>query len=412
MLFKKSAVFFIFLVREFLSKKMKKYIVYKLFIFITACSYAQDNNKVPELIKKKSICFKDVALYPIGISAAPNVLIQNPATINTVKNNYNSITMRFYNAFLYKNTSPTQWGTIDFTWPDKHLEFIKQNENFIRFHGHCLVYHIGLSKDQEEYIKNASIKDFEANYKMQIETILARYKDKGIKNRSYDVINEVIKNDSTAFYDTTIFRKKYASDEDYYQFIKKCFVWAKTADPDAKLFYNDYGMEWGDYKSKKIVQLIEKLKNESISINGKKIAIIDGIGHQTHIDIDSFNYYKFAASLDYCTKTGLLVHLSELDVSVNINDVSLKANPYTQDRKQIQADLFRKVPEMYYSHVPESQRFGITFWDLTDTDSWIPTHQRKKSKWDNATPYYSKNCDKKPAYYGFASGLAGYTITK
>jgi endo-1,4-beta-xylanase len=384
------------------------------FLVFVICSFcaAQDNNKVPELIKKKSIFFKDVALYPIGISAAPNVLTQNQATLTTVRQNYNSITLRFYNSFLYKNAAPTQWGTIDFTFPDRHFEFMKQNPNFTRFHGHCLVYHIGLSAEQEAYIKKASIEDFEANYKAQIEAIVTRYKEKGIQNRSYDVINEVIKNDSTAYYDSTIFRQKYASDADYYQFIKKCFTWAKTADPEAKMFYNDYGMEWGDYKSKKIVALMEQLKKETITVKGKKIPIIDGIGHQAHIDIDGFNYYKFAASLKYCADTGLLVHLSELDISVNIRDLTMKQNPYTEQRKQIQADLFRKVPEMYYSYVPESQRFGITFWDLTDTDSWIPTHQRKKSKWDFATPYYSKNCEKKPAYYGFASGLAGYTIVK
>jgi endo-1,4-beta-xylanase len=388
-----------------------KNVALSIIILFSSMLLAQDNNKVPELVKKKSIYFKDVALYPVGISATPDVLFQNQPTINTIKENYNSFTLRFYNSILYKNSTPTQWGTIDFTWPDKYLELMAKFPNFKRFHGHCLVYHIALAKDQEAYIKNASIADFEANYKLQIETILKRYKDKGISNRSYDVINEVIKNDSTAFYDATVFRQKYASDEDYYQFIKKCFTWAKTADPEAKLFYNDYGMEWGDYKSKKIIQLVEKLKKEKIVVNGKNIGIIDGIGHQTHIDIDSFNYYKFAASLKYCADTQLLVHLSEVDVSVNINDVPLKQNPYTEQRKQIQADLFRKIPEMYYSHVPESQRFGITFWDLTDTDSWIPTNQRKKSKWDNATPFYSKNCEKKPAYYGFASGLAGYTIT-
>ncbi len=388
---------------------MKK-ITFILFITFSLNLFAQDNFKGPNNEEVKSIFFKDLSKFPIGISANMRYVLKNDIAKQTVLENYNSLTVRFYNEFLYKNSTSTNWGDLDLTIPDKQLQFAKDHSTFIRYHAHCLVYHLGLSKAQEEFVKKASINDFEANYREHIEKILNHYKNKGFTNRSYDVINEVIKNDETAYYDNTIFRNKYATDDDFYQFVKKCFVWARNADPEAKLFYNDYGMEWGEYKNRKIISLVQKLQKERIEINGVSRTIFDGIGFQGHSDIDSFNYFNYIDALKTCAETGLLVHISELDISVNKYDKPQSENHYTEKRKQIQAELFRKVPEMYYAAVPEAQRFGITFWDLTDTDSWIPTNQRKNSRWDAATIFYSEKCDKKPSYYSFASGLAGFTL--
>ena len=350
------------------------------------------------------------ATFPIGISSDYAVFNKDAASAKISKNEYNSFTLRFYNVSIYRGSTATNWGTLNLDGPDKNLQFAQDNTAFQRFHGHCLVYHIAISKEQTEYIKNASIADFEAQYKNQIEVILNRYKNKGFVNRSYDVINEVISNSSDN-YDNTIFRKKYASDEAYYEFIKKCFVWARNADPDAKLFYNDYGMEFGVGKKNRVIALVEKLKSERTTVNGVSRTIIDGLGFQSHVSIDSFNSTNYTDALKACAATGLLIHVSELDVSVNQSDLSKEINPFTDARKKLQSDLYRKVPEIYIANIPMAQRFGISFWDLNDGDSWLPT-QRPKSGWDAGTMFTADNCTKKSAYFGFSSGIAGVTITQ
>jgi endo-1,4-beta-xylanase len=373
-----------------------------------ACKTDEGGTTTPAT-KPEDAILRKRATFPIGISSHATVFNKDAASLKIAQNEFNSFTLRFYNVTIYRGSTPTNWGTLNFDNPDRNIQFAKDNAVFQRFHGHCLVYHIALSKEQEQYIKNTTIADFEAQYKKQIETILARYKDK-YTTRSYDVINEVIA-DNSSEYRSTIFRQKYASDEAYYEFIKKCFIWARNADPDAKLFYNDYGTEVRPDKLLRVIDLVEKLKKERTTINGVSRTIIDGIGVQGHASLENFNVTNFANAIKASSDTGLQVHISELDVSVNQNDLPKEQNPYTDARKKSQADIYRKIPEIYLAIVPAAQRFGITFWDLNDGDSWLPS-QRPKSGWDAGTMFTETNCTKKSAYFGFSSGIAGYTITE
>jgi endo-1,4-beta-xylanase len=386
---------------------LKIFLVTLLFSSL-ACKTDEGGTTTPAT-KPEDAILRKRATYPIGISSHATVFNKDAASLKIAQNEYNSFTLRFYNVTIYRGSTPTNWGTLNFDNPDRNIQFAKENPAFQRFHGHCLVYHIAISNEQTQYIKNASIEDFEAQYKKQIETILARYKDK-YAVRSYDVINEVIANNSSG-YDKTIFRQKYASDEAYYEFIKKCFIWARNADPDAKLFYNDYGTESNYNKLLRVLDLVNKLKAERTTVNGVSRTIIDGIGVQGHASLENFSDNGFATALKSSADTGLQVHISEMDVAVNQSDLPVSQNPYTDARKKLQANIFRRIPEIYTAVVPVAQRFGITMWDLNDGDSWLPS-QRPKSGWDAGTMFTEINCTKKSAYFAFSSGLAGYTITE
>jgi endo-1,4-beta-xylanase len=393
---------------------MKSVILKTFFAALLFSSFAckiDEGGTTNPVTKPEDAILRKRATFPIGISSHASVFNKDEASTKIAKNEYNSFTLRFYNVSIYRNSTPTNWGTLYFDNPDKNIQFAKENSAFQRFHGHCLVYHIAISKEQTEYIKNASIADFEAQYKNQIEIILNRYKEKGFTTRSYDVINEVISGSSTETYANTIFRQKYPSDEAFYEFVKKCFIWARNADPEAKLFYNDYGTEFNLTKKNRVIAIVEKLKSERTTVNGVSRGIIDGLGFQSHSDVNRFNAADYADALRSSAVTGLLIHISELDVAVNQNDLTKEANPYTDARKKLQADIYRKIPEIYMATIPVAQRFGITFWDLNDGDSWLPS-QRPKSGWDAGTMFTADNCTKKPAYFGFSSGIAGYTITE
>jgi endo-1,4-beta-xylanase len=366
-------------------------------------------------ISKKDPPLKTRASYPIGMSGEVASFNANAQATEYSRAEFNSIDIRMFNSVQYGyTTNSSSWGTIQYAEADAFWQFAK--DIGARMHGHCLVYHLGMSPGQMDFVKNSSVATVEASVKLHIENVLNHFKNKGIATRSYDVINEVIQNDgSKPMYDTTLYRNKYATEDAYYQFIKKCFTWARQADPDAKLFYNDYKAEasWATTKKQRIIALLNKLKAERVTINGVSRTIIDGVGTQTHIGIDSYNEALYETSLKDFVATGLLVHVSELDVCVNENDLAWSATTQFDAAKQKrQSDVYRSVAAMYQKNVPSAQRFGITMWDFCDADTWFLSKygtQRPNSGWEKPNMFWADGW-KKPAYYGLASGILGVTV--
>ena len=103
---------------------------------------------------------------------------------------------------------------------------------------------------------------------------------------------------------------------------------------------------------------------------------------------------------------GLLVKITELDISVNLGD---QTNPETANfvltptMLPQQAAKFKYVAESYIRNVPEAQRYGITVWGVGDSDSWLR----------NRLPYHTKDYpllwdesyNKKQVYTEFLTGL-------
>jgi endo-1,4-beta-xylanase len=94
--------------------------------------------------------------------------------------------------------------------------------------------------------------------------------------------------------------------------------------------------------------------------------------------------------------TGKLVKISELDVKVG-------TDAPTPAQLEAQANVYKQVVDLYVQHVPESQRYGITLWGITDADSWIT---------GDAPCLWLKGYVRKHAYKGFADGLAGRDVSE
>ena len=105
-------------------------------------------------------------------------------------------------------------------------------------------------------------------------------------------------------------------------------------------------------------------------------------------------------------RLGLLVKITELDISVNLGDQN---TPQTANfvlsptMLPQQAAKYRYVVESYMRNVPEAQRYGITIWGVGDADSWLRSR----------TPYHTKDYpllwddsyNKKDSYTEFLTGL-------
>ena len=189
-----------------------------------------------------------------------------------------------------------------------------------------------------------------------------------------------------------------------------------TNPEDLKLFINDYNLEsdWDDNKKvKSLIYWIEvwEKKGKELGWNTK----IDGIGSQMHI-----SYYENPQILESKKKaiqnmlkimaeTGKLVRISEIDMGYvdkdgkDVTTAQLEKLPIEERvaKEKAMAEHYKWIIEQYFKIVPVSQQYGICQWCLTDS----PTD----SGWRPGQPVglWNLNYQRKPAYGGFADGLAG-----
>ncbi len=188
-----------------------------------------------------------------------------------------------------------------------------------------------------------------------------------------------------------------------------------TNPEDLKLFINDYNLEsdWDtNHKVESLVYWIgvwEK-KGKELGWNTK----IDGIGSQMHI-----SYYENEQTLESKKKaiqnmlkimaeTGKLVRISEIDMGYvdkdgkDVTTAQLEKLPIEERvaKEKAMAEHYKWIIEQYFKIVPVSQQYGICQWCLTDS----PTD----SGWRPGQPVglWNLNYQRKPAYGGFADGLA------
>jgi len=239
-----------------------------------------------------------------------------------------------------------------------------------------------------------------------ITTIVTRYKD---KVHAWDVVNEALDDTgavrsgtsvSDAFYwgdylgDRNASKQKIANGD---SMISKAFRYAHAADPTAKLFLNDYAHETNSRKMDSLIALVTRLKAKGVPI--------DGVGLQMHM-----TYLVSNTAIDNAlmkmAQLGLLVKITELDISVNLGDQNTPETAnfvLSPTMLSQQAAKYKYVVESYYNNVPAAQRYGITVWGVGDADSWLrarlPYHTKDYPLlWDDSY-------NKKEAYTSFLTGL-------
>ena len=188
-----------------------------------------------------------------------------------------------------------------------------------------------------------------------------------------------------------------------------------TTPEDLKLFINDYNLEsdWdNNQKVKSLVYWIGVWEKKGQELGWK--TKIDGIGSQMHI-----SYYENPQILESKKKaiqnmlkimveSKKLVRISEIDMGYvdkdgkDVTTAQLEKLPIEERvaKEKAMAEHYKWIIEQYFKIVPVSQQYGICQWCLTDS----PTD----SGWRPGQPVglWNLNYQRKPAYGGFADGLA------
>ncbi len=328
---------------------------------------------------------KTISSFPIGVAINPDLLTKNKLYRNVVSDEFNSITSE--NVLKCATVHPKK-DVYDFTKGDILVDFARENN--MRVHGHCLAWHQGVPKWMYEFQGDSSA--WEKLLQQHIQTVLEHYKGKMV---SWDVVNEAFNEDGSYRMDTVNDEKKHRfitlwRNHLGIDYIARAFIYAHKADPNVLLFYNEFGQERSKEKLAAELKMVEDYKKRGIPIHG--------LGLQMHITINTkeegiVNLLKKAAA------TGLLIHISELDISVNPkkdNDLV-----YTDSLKELQSKKYAFVVEQYRKLVPKKQQYGITFWNVGDDDSWLV-------RWKNAKDYpllFDSNYQRKDCYKAFENAL-------
>lgn len=310
--------------------------------------------------------------FPMGVAVSIPLLKNNTRYRALVAAEFTSITAE--NTMKMPALQPSE-GNFNWSNADYLVDFAVQHHQ--RVHGHTLIWHEALPGFLRNYTGDSAA--LEHIMKTHIQTVVAHFKG---KVTSWDVVNEAFEDNGTLR--NSIWRQKLGAD-----YVARCFQYAHEADTGAKLFYNDYGHEYSPAKRTAIINLVTTLKSRGIPVHG--------IGLQMHTHYNQTDA-NLAAAISTAGATGLLVHISELDVSLNPGN--RQDTVLTPAMTAAQASRYRYIVKTYNA-LPSAQQFGITSWNVTDGDSWL-RHRHKKPDWPLP---FDEHYQRKPAYDAILEGV-------
>jgi endo-1,4-beta-xylanase len=304
----------------------------------------------------------------IGAAVAVQPLRSEAIYAETLAREFNMLTPE--NVMKFAPLRPSRDG-YDFDKADAIVDFAETHAMQVR--GHVLVWHQQLPSwlTEGNWTRDELIEILHEH----IATVVGRYRGRIL---AWDVVNEAVTDDGSLV--DTIWLRGIGPD-----YIDMAFRWAHEADPDALLFYNDYGGEGLGDKSEAIYALAGDLLQRG--------APMHGIGLQMHVSVDRHpEPQDVAANISRLSTLGLEVHITEMDVRIK--------DPATQEELAEQARVYRDVLEVCLS---AQNCKAFVLWGFTDCHSWIPYFLEG---WDAAL-IFDESYRPKPAYSALMDGLAG-----
>ena len=309
---------------------------------------------------------KDAYKDYFSIGVAVNMRnISNPEQIAIIKKDFNSITAE--NDMKPQPTEPA-YGQFNWKNADKIANFCRSNG--IKLRGHCLMWHaqIGEWMYKDEKGDLVSKEKLFQNMKHHITAIVERYKDVVY---AWDVVNEAISDGGwqggrrgmgehpSPYRNSPLYQ--IAGDE----FIKKAFIYAREADPNVLLFYNDYNAA-DPGKRDRIYNMVKSMKEEGVPI--------DGIGMQGHYNVYGPSMEDVDAALTKYSTIVKHIHITELDIRANQEmggqlNFSRDGGNISQVVKTLQEDQYARLFKVLRKHKDVVD--NVTFWNLSDRDSWL-----------------------------------------
>jgi endo-1,4-beta-xylanase len=270
------------------------------------------------------------------------------------------------NEMKWDTTEPSN-GTYNFGPGDAIVAFAKAHNDRVR--GHNLVWQSQLPS----WVTSLPSSQVQAAMESHITTEVTHYKGQVY---SWDVVNEPFNDDGT--FRSDVFFNAMGSG-----YIADALRTAHAADPNAKLYLNDYNIEGENAKSNAMYSLVQSLLAQGVPING--------VGLESHFILGQVpstmlaNMQRFAA-------LGVDVAVTELDDRILLPATAANLTQQASDYSTVIKDC-----------LAVSRCVGVTQWGVGDADSWIPG---AFSGYGAAT-MYDQNYQPKPSYTAAQTALGG-----
>jgi endo-1,4-beta-xylanase len=289
-------------------------------------------------------------------------------------------------------------GTFTFDAADRIAGFARQHD--MTLIGHTLVWHNQAPKwlfedDAGKPLPREAALD---NMRTHIQTVVRHFKG---RVHGWDVVNEAIDDAGPYLRDTPARR---AIGDDY---VVQAFRFAREADPDVELYYNDYNIEM-DYKRPKALRLLRELEAAGVKPTA--------VGIQGHWQLGSPAVAEVERGLKAYTEAGYKVMITELDVDVMPRKA---AGADVNAREQADGDPYKDgLPDEVQLHL--ANRYGelfallmrydadvtrVTFWGSHDGRSWL-NNWPVRGRTNHPTPW-DRRRQPKPAYDAVVKAIEG-----
>src|SRR5574344_2531947 len=310
--------------------------------------------------------YKDTYKDYFSVGVALNFRnVASPEQMAIVKKNFNSVTAE--NAMKPGEIHPKE-DVWNFAGADSIANWCRANG--VKMRGHCLAWHSQFANWMftDKKGKPVSKEVFYERLRDHIHTVVNRYKDIVY---AWDVLNEAISDDDGRKMPwmkeaPSPYRKTKMIDLCGEEFIVKGFQFAREADPNVELFYNDYNA-CKPGKRDRIYNMVKKMKEMG--------APIDGIGMQGHYNIYGPSMEDFEAAIVKYSKIVKEIHITELDLRTN-EEMGGQLE-FSRGKEGAVPEYIRTLHEAQYVNLFRVMRKhkdvvkNVTFWNLSDADSWI-----------------------------------------
>ena len=337
----------------------------------------------PNPTVKLKDAYKDYFLIGVALNQRN---VSDADQINLVKAEFSSITAE--NDMKPGMIHPKE-GVWDFEKADKIANFCRQNG--IKLRGHCLCWHSQFADWMFTDKKGKPVKKevFYERLREHIHTVVNRYKDVVY---CWDVVNEAMADNVRPNFANGKFTpgSPYRDSRHYQlcgdEFIAKAFEFAREADPNALLFYNDYN-ECDPGKRDRIYDMVKKMKDAGVPI--------DGIGMQGHYNVYGPSEEDIDAAITKYSQLVKHIHVTELDIRMNtemggqLRFSRGEAKPVAGYMNTLLTDQYSRIFKIFRKHKDVID--CVTFWNLGDRDSWLGVN--------NHPLPFDENYKPKQAYY-------------
>ncbi|WP_233271790.1 endo-1,4-beta-xylanase [Paraburkholderia acidiphila] len=304
------------------------------------------------------------AHFKVGAAIEPDS-IDSPADAALIAAQFSSLTAENK---MKPGTIGVAQGQYNFAPADQIVAFAQAHGIAVR--GHTLVWHFKAGDWTEAPAWFFAGDPQDPHYRDIVAKRLDRYVTDVVthfrgKVYAWDVVNEVISDDPHQVYreDSPWYR---ALGKDY---IAIAFRAARAADPNVKLYINEYNTD-DPGKRAKLLAVIRDLRAQGVPI--------DGVGHQMHISVKWPPLPHIKQAFDDVAALGLENQVTELDVSLYTDPGECWSHPHAclpdlghpvpNDIMRAQAERYRAVFALFEQ---EPSIKAVTFWGYSDKHTWL-----------------------------------------